>query len=379
MNSVAIRLKRSTQVALTLAAMMAAHESLAVGTASGTVVTNRATVTYDVAGVAQTPVESSPTGNSTPGAGSGADTTFVVDNMVDLTLVEANTAATPVNPGQPNAVTAFTLNNTGNTAQGYAFTVSNLTSGDPAVHGNADTDLDGNNLRVFVDGNANGTYEAGTDTATVVDTLAADDTIAVFVVVDIPIGAINLDVANVRLRATTHDAGTGATSVTVETAGADTAGVDVVFADAGNDGFEEDDDGYIVSSADLLISKTSSVINDPFNGATDPKAIPGAELEYSITLNNSGSVDAEAVLVTDIIAADLTLLTGQYNGGASDVRVEVGTTPTVVFCSADAGDLDADGCGLTGSTLEVAPGGGVTVGTTTASNPVRVLFRATIN
>ena len=377
MNSVIIKLKRASQVALTLAAMTAAQQSMAVGTASGTVVSNRATVTYDVAGVTQQPIESAPGGNSTPGSGSGADTTFVVDNRVDLTLVESNTAATPVNPGQSDAVTVFTLTNTGNTAQGYGFTPTNLASTDPAVHSNVDTDLNVNNLRVFVDANGNGTYEPGTDTATVVSSLAADAATTVFIVVDVPIGAANLDVANVRLQAVTFDDGT--TNPTGETAGPDTAGVDVVFADAGNDGLEEADDGYLVSSADLLISKSSVVLNDPFNGTTDPKAIPGAEVEYTITLNNAGSVDAETVLVTDILDANLALLAAQYNGGADDVQIEIGSGPALSYCTADSGDSDGDGCGLTGSTLEVAPSGGFTVGTTAATNPVRVLFRATIN
>jgi uncharacterized repeat protein (TIGR01451 family) len=358
--------------------MMAATQSWAAGTLSGTSVDNRATIAYEVAGAVQPIIESSPTGNSTPGAGAGADTSFVIDNLVDLTVTESNTAATPVNPGQAEAVTTFLLENSGNTAQGYAFTASNLTTG-ASVHGNADLGPDANNLRVFVDANANGTYEAGTDTLSIIDTLAADGTATIFIVVDIPIGASNLDVANVRLRATTHDAGTGAASPTAATAGADTAGIDVVFGDGGNDGFEEDDDGYTVSSADLTISKTSTVIWDPFNLAANPKAIPGAQIEYSILLSNNGLVAADSVLVTDIVAPDLTLLLAQYNGNLSDVRVEVGTTPTVVFCTADNGDGDADGCGLTGGTLEVSPGGSLTVGTTAADNPVRVLFRATID
>jgi len=379
MTSLTTRLRRTAASVLVLTAAIAANEASAVGTASGTLVNNRASISYDVAGVTQPIIESSPTGNSTPGAGGGTDTTFVVDNRVDLTLAEVNGAATPVNPGQGSAVAVFSLTNTGNTAQGYGFTATNLTSADPAVHSNADTDLNVNNLRVFVDGNGNGTYEAANDTALSIDTLAADASITVFIVVDVPIGAVNLDVANVRLRATTYDAGTGAATLTVATAGADTAGVDVVFADAGNDGFEEADDGYFVSSADLLISKTSAVISDPFNGTANPKAIPGAEVEYTITLTNSGAVDADQVLVTDVLNTDLTLSLAQYDGGAADVRVEVGTTPTLVFCTADAGDLDGDGCGLAGGTLEIGPGGALTVGTSAASNPVRVLFRATIN
>jgi uncharacterized repeat protein (TIGR01451 family) len=296
---------------------------------------------------------------------------------MDLTVAEVGGAASSVNPGQASALTVFTVTNDGNTTQDYALLVANLTSADPAVHTNLDTDADVNNLRAYADANGNGTYEPGTDTQTFIGSLAADATVTVFVVVDTPIGAIDGDVANVRLTAVTADAGTGGATITVETAGANTAGVDVVFADAGNDGEESADDGYIFSSADLTISKSNVIIDDPFNGSTDPKAIPGATVEYAIELTNNGAVSADSVLVTNVVGSELTFLTGQYNAGASDVRIEVGAgAATVIFCTSAA--LDGDGCALTGSTLEVSPPG-LSVGTTATDNPVRVLFRATIN
>jgi uncharacterized repeat protein (TIGR01451 family) len=379
MTSVTTRLRLTLRVVSTLAAMSAASNALAVGTPSGTSVSNLATVDYDVGGVAQLAIESSPTGNSSPGAGAGQPTAFVVDNMVDLTVAEVGGAATPVNPGQGNAVTTFTVTNTGNTAQDYALVAANLTSADPAVHGNVDTDDDGNNLRVFVDGNSNGTFEPANDTATFIGSLAADASVTVFVLVDVPIGTVDSDVINVSLTAVTHDAGSGAASLTAETSGPDTAAVDIVFGDAGNDGEEADNDGYVVSGADLTISKTATILNDPFNGTTNPKAIPGAVIEYTITVNNTGSTVADNVRITDIISADLTLLLGQYNGGASDVRIESGAGPSLAYCTADASDGDGDGCGLVGGTLDVDPVAGITVGTTGADNPVRIVFQATVN
>lgn len=374
MKSVTTKRRLALRAMSMLAATIAATQAFAVGTPSGVTVGNLATVDYDVGGVVQIAIESSPGGNSTPGPGSGAATTFLVDNMVDLTVAETDATATFVNPGQANAVTTFTVTNVGNTAQDYALSAANLVG--TVVHGNTD-DIDVNNLRVFVDGNSNGTYEVATDTATFIGSLAADASITVFVVVDMPISAVDTNVGNVSLTAVTHDAGSGATSVTTETAGPDTAAVDVVLADAGRDGTEADNDGYLVSAANLTISKVSSVLNDPFNGGTDPKAIPGAELEYTITVTNTGSTVADSVRVTDVISGDLTLLLAQFNGGASDVRIESGTGPSVTFCTADGGDLDGDGCGLTGATLEVDTG--ITVGTTGADNPAVILFRATVN
>ena len=66
-----------------------------------------------------------------------------------------------------------------------------------------------------------------------------------------------------------------------QTAGADTPGVvDTVFADlAGDtdgvrDAQHSDDNLYIVATAAISVIKTATVISDPFNGTTNPKAIP---------------------------------------------------------------------------------------------------------
>lgn len=370
-------LKRGMKLALTMLVVSVPGIALAVGTPSNTSVNNRAQVDYDIGTVAQLPIESSPAGNSTPDIGNGADTTFLVDNFVDLTVVEVGGVETQVNPGQANAVTTFTVTNTGNTAQDYALTPTNLVGG--TVFGNTDN-IDANNVRVFVDSNGNGTFELGVDTGTFIDTLLQDTATTVFIVVDVPLAASNSDAANVNLSVVTNDAGSGAATPTVETAGPDTAAVDVVFGDTGRDATEAADDSYLVSGADLNIEKTSTVISDPFNLLVNPKAIPGALVEYTITVTNIGTVAADNVRITDLLDANVTFAPGEYNGGASDVQIDLGTGPTTTYCVADANDLDGDGCGLTGSTtLEVDPTGGLTVGTVAADNPAVIRFRVTIN
>jgi hypothetical protein len=79
-----------------------------------------------------------------------------------------------------------------------------------------------------------------------------------------------------------------------------------------------------------------------------------------------------------VLSTDLAILLAQYNGGTDDIEIQLGVGPaSTLFCSADAGDTDTDGCGLTGATLEIQPPG-LSVGTTAADNPVRILFQATI-
>lgn len=361
-----------------------AQQAYAAGTPANTAIDNRATVNFAVNGVAQAPIESSPTGNSVPGANNGANTTFVVDNRIDLTVTEVSGNATGTTPGQPNGVTAFTVTNTGNSPQGYQLTPTNLTGG--TLFGASDV-FDMANLRVFVDANSNGTYEPATDTATSIDTLAPDANVVVFVVADTPITATNGQAANVRLTAQTAAPGTNGATLMTETAGAETPGtVDVVFGDGtagGNvarDGQGFADDQYLVSAATLTVAKTRTVVSDPFNGTTNPKSIPGAVLEYAVTVTNSGGTAATGVVITDPVPANTTFANGTYNAGASNVELQVGANPAT-FCVAEAGgtDTNTDGCVITAA-------GVLTVGTpalatvaTGAGNAVAVRFRVTIN
>ena len=89
-----------------------------------------------------------------------------------------------------------------------------------------------------------------------------------------------------------------------QTTGGDTAGtVEVVFADnvgtatdgvlSGRNGSHSATNTYTINTADLIVTKTSAVISDPFNLTSNPKRIPGATIEYTITVSNAnGASDA---------------------------------------------------------------------------------------
>ncbi len=53
--------------------------------------------------------------------------------------------------------------------------------------------------------------------------------------------------------------------------------------------------------ADLSVAKVSSIASDPVNGTTDPRSIPGALVQYLITVANAGiaSADEDSVVITD--------------------------------------------------------------------------------
>jgi uncharacterized repeat protein (TIGR01451 family) len=359
MTSIMKRLRTASGIAVLLSLLAGVQVAHATGTTAGTSVSNTATVNYNVGGVAQAPVTSAPT-------------SFVVDNKIDLTVTEVGGAATTVVPGQTAAVLAYLVSNTGNSPEGYQLSASNL--GGTVLFTRTDN-ADFAGYSVFVDSNANGVYNAGVDAAANIDSLAKDASVAVFVVVNIPNGATNAQVVNVRLQARAAVPGTAGATLETQTAGADTVGVDIVFADAGRDATETADDQYLVASAALAISKTSSVISDPFNGATNPKAIPGATVEYVVTIANTGAATAGGISVSDTLNANLAFVQGAY-AGATDVQIQVGASPAT-FCVAESGaDSNADGCSRAGQTLTVNPTSAISVA---AGQSATVRFRATIN
>ncbi len=314
------KLKKLGSTGLILAVLAASNPAFAAGTLSGTNVVNTATVDFQVGGVAQ-PQQS-------------ANNTFVVDRRVNLTVAEIGNVTTTVAPGATNQVTSFTLTNTSNAALDFNLSVIQQVGG-VASHGGTDN-FNVLAPTIFRDTNGNGTYDAGTDTAvTFIDELAADAVVTLFVVANIPAGQANGSVADVALVATGREAGTAGSlgAALVQTAGANTAGVDTVFGDAAGtndaarDATHSDDDDYTVSAPTLTVQKLSNVVSDPFNGTTNPKMIPGATVRYCITVANAaGGAAASNVTINDVVPANTTYVAGS---------ARVNGTVTAGVCNTD--------------------------------------------
>lgn len=349
--AIARRVKHASLALIALSTVGGLQSAFAVGTDAGTAINNQATVNYSVGGVAQTQINSSPAGNAVPGAGGGAQTTFVVDNKILHTVAETSGNATITSPGASNVVATFTVTNTGNNAQGYQLTATNLTGG--ALFGQTDN-TDVANLRAFRDVNGNGTYEAGVDTEAFIDTLAEDASVTVFIVADVPVATSNGQFANVQLAARAAVSGSNGATLVTQTGGADNpAAVDVVFADTGataRDGIHEAADQYAIQSAALTVTKTATVVSDPFNGATNPKAIPGAIVRYTVTVaNGSTTTAADAVALDDVIPTNTTYVPGTLTLNAAALtdandadagRYEAAPTPRIVV---NAGTIATSG------------------------------------
>ena len=351
-------------VSLLVLAGLAATPAYAAGTAANSTITNSVTVNFQVGGVAQTAVS--------------ASNTFTVDRKVNVTVAEVGSTTTSVSPGQLAAVTAFTVTNLSNATLDFALVAAQQVGG-AGAHSNTDN-FDATNVKIYVDTDASGTYNAGDTLVTYLDELAADASKTVFVVADIPIARVNNDVAAVTLTATGREgAGAGSMGAALtQTAGADSQNtMDTVFADGAGatDGsrdaaFSAKDD-YTVLAAALTATKTSRVISDPFNLLVNPKAIPGAVVEYCIAVANAaGGASATTVALGDVLPAATTYQAGsiKLNGTVTGVTCNADGTAVTDAADADLGAYDGPTTTVNGTIATVAAGATRTL-----------VFRVTIN
>jgi len=66
----------------------------------------------------------------------------------------------------------------------------------------------------------------------------------------------------------------------------------------------------------LLVSKVAQTLSDPINGGSNPKAIPGAVVQYSLGVSNQGpgAVDAGSMVITDPLPAGVALYVDTSGG-----------------------------------------------------------------
>ena len=329
----------------------------ALGTASGTSIENQATISYQVGTVTQPAVQS----DGDTGTAGIQTTTFVVDNLVDLAVSTLDGAIVDVAPGSTAQVIRFQLDNEGNTTQDFLLSAVGQTNGSSynTPFGNLldsfDADTTTNPVRIYLDSDgqaATGTYTPGTwggtgteTLVTYIDELQADNSVTCYIVIDIPAGQTDGDMSIYGLLAqVAAGAGAGAQGAAIasdDSGSADTAGVDIVFGDAvgaddpdqaNPDGYHSSRSVYRIASATMAAVKASTVLCDPINLGSNPKAIPGARVQWTITVNNTGGTQADNVVITDHImqfTTDVTFFSGSASATNND-----GITPTIEY-SAD--------------------------------------------
>jgi uncharacterized repeat protein (TIGR01451 family) len=381
----------------------------ATGTPSGTTISNTATMNYSVGGVAQAAIGSSPTGNT---SGAGTATTFVVDKKINLTVTANDATFVSVSPGATAAVSTFTVTNTGNDPQDFSLASIQEASGVTLFSGT--DNFNAGSCSQFIESGATAGYQAAQDTAIVIASLASGSSATVYVVCSIPSAQVNGDVAVIGLLATAKVAGSAGATALTQTSGANTAGVDTVFADDAGSGDAIRDaafsarDAYKVTASTLTVTKTTAPLCDPYNAGTNPKEIPGSIVRYTITVSNAAGAGASAILttMTDTPSTNVTfdpnLVTGaggttgcssgtgtpsKATGAGFQVQSSAagralgGTGATGYFTTAN----DGDGADLNAGTITInfalalPAGGSYTAGELKAGETATVLYNITVN
>ncbi len=304
--------------------LMLATPALAVGTTAGTTISNMASATYS--------------GPSGPVTVPSNTVDLRVDELLNVTVANADSGDVPGQPGAINQVMKFTVTNTGNGSE--AFRLSALT----AIGGDA---FDPTATSIVLDTNGNGVYDPGIDTVYTAGSndpvLAPDTSIKAFVLSTLPASATDTQRGQVALIAT---AATGSGAPGTVFPGKGTGGGDAVAGATTAEG--TDRNFYIITAASVALVKSASVL-DPFGGA---KSVPGATVIYTLvaTVSGTGSIASLAIgdpvppattYVPASITSDGTALSDAADAdggefGANRVAVRFGTvaggqTRTVTF------------------------------------------------
>ena len=267
---------------------------------------------------------------------------FKVDRKVIFNLTGTNNDQT-VAPGD-TTYSLYTLTNSSNAPIDYSIAVPTDTNVTYIIDVNNDGLVDGGDTRI-----------TSTDSAFTIPLTTADGATpskTIFVEVVTLANAIDGEATTYNLEAkAVEPAGS-----TIGTPGADIVPtpesaiwvqntvqtvVDNSAADADDKGILRTETGtFTVGAANITLIKAVQVIHDPITGALDagnnvfPKAIPGATVQYTLTVKNTGHAPA-TVQLTDLLSENFlktnTITSVLVDGSAP------GTTPTLVADATTSG------------------------------------------
>lgn len=132
-------------------------------------------------------------------------------------------------------------------------------------------------------------------------------------------------------------------SVTIPQTGLNGTWTAIVTANEGTEGTISDQEmgTFVVSTTNIVMTKTVSTLSNPVEGDTNPHAIPGAIMQYEIVVTNSGigPADEDSIIITDLLSDDLRLV---LNSNDQPVTFEDGLIPSgLTFDPSSVGDATA--------------------------------------
>ena len=280
-----------TLASMILLAFTATH-SYAAGTQAGVVIQNQATVTYNA------------------GAGTISASSQVVDitvqELINVTVVSQDAAKVSISSPQSDAYLKFQITNTGNGNEDFVISQNNLSGSD---------DFDVTYSAIYID-DGDGVFEPGADDIVYnTPSIAPDASIVIWVVSDIPGSQADGNEAEVQVSAlskTFSDAGQANPSAGDFVAGGDSGTAAVYGTAAAN---ADDNAIFIISAITVTINKEVSAVRDNLGGSgTQP--VPGADVDYTLTVTVIGTGVANTVVVSDPLPSELALKEG-INGTIS--------------------------------------------------------------
>lgn len=310
----------SAAAALALTTGLASAQS-----APGTVVSNSIDLSYV-------------SGGSTITVPSAATATFTVDRKIDLNVDALDGGALVyAEQGADDAVLNFLVENLGNGTQGFDIGITTAgtlgltyatTAGAEGTYWVTISTSPTPGAATETLYNVNGTRNAGD--------LPAGGRYYVHLYANVATSATSGQTRSFDVIARALDAGTA--TITAEVRGQGAGGIDTVFADPGADGRELATESLTINAPDLSATKSVAVVSENLNGnfncATgapvpgSEAAIPGACLEYTITVTNGAGATnaARNLVITDALPGEVTYVA--LNAGTFTTVTRSGRTVT---------------------------------------------------
>lgn len=119
----------------------------------------------------------------------------------------------------------------------------------------------------------------------------------------------------------------------------------------------------------ISVTKVSSVLSDPVNGTTNPKAIPGAVIEYCILVSNTGTNTLSNIAASDTLPANFTFAAGTMTSGTTCASATTAEDDN----NAGTDESDPFGAAISGTALTAS------AATLSASSNFALKFRGTVN
>lgn len=294
---------------LLLGSLFAFEQTFAAGTAAGSEIKNTATVSYT-------------TGGSSTSATSN-QVIVKVQELVNASLVIQHTGDVIVNSPDAEAPIKFVLTNTGNGDEAFSLSQTN-------VSGSDDFDVTLGNF--YVD-DGDGLFEPGTDdTLYAGSALAADASVTLWAVSAIPDSLADNATGDVVIKALSTTFQNASQTNPQPGDYVDSQGDGGTHAVSGSPGAQQQQTvTYRVSAIAVAITKAVTASRDLL-GQGGSQYVPGAEVDYRITVSVTGTGTATNVSVSDPLPTEL-LLKDTTNG-----TITVGG----VVMSAKAKAIDSD-------------------------------------